>query len=201
MNTKNLNPQMALETYNIDPAHSRLGFVARHLGFSKVHGSFETFEGMIRMEPGDLSTLQTEVTIDAASITTNEEKRDNHLRSEDFFDVENYPNLTFRSTRVEDIEDDSFTLVGDLTVHGVTKEVELVAELLGEGPDPWGGTRIGFEAETLINRKDFGLTWNVALEAGGWLVGDDIQIVLEIQAVKEESEESEESEATAEASA
>jgi polyisoprenoid-binding protein YceI len=185
MTNNTLTQEVALATYDIDSAHSRLGFIARHLGFSKVRGSFETFEGSIRMEPGDLSTLQAEATIETASITTNEEKRDNHLRSADFFDAEKYPNLTFQSTRIHDVEGNSFKMVGDLTIHGVTKEVELLGERLGEGPDPWGGTRVGFEARTLINRKDFGLNWNVALEAGGFLVGEDIEIVLEIQAVKE----------------
>lgn len=184
MTTNTLTQDVALASYNIDSAHSRLGFVARHLGFSKVRGSFETFEGTIRMEPDDISTLEAQATIETASITTNEEKRDDHLRSEDFFDAEKYPNLTFRSTKVHDVDGNSFKMVGNLTIHGVTKEVELLGERLGEGPDPWGGTRVGFEARTLINRKDFGLSWNVALETGGFLVGEDIEIVLEIQAVK-----------------
>lgn len=182
MNT--LTQEVTADTYNVDPAHSRLGFVVRHLGFSKVRGSFENFEGTIRMNPDDLSSLKAEAVIETSSISTNEEKRDAHLRSEDFFDAENHPELTFRSTEIVDVDGTSFRMKGRLTMRGVTKSVELLGEMLGEGPDPWGGTRVGFEARTLINRKDFGLNWNVALEAGGFLVGEDVEIVLEVQAVK-----------------
>lgn len=185
MNT--LTKQVALDTFEIDSAHSRLGFIVRHLGFSKVRGSFEAFEGTVRIDGNDLATLEAEATIETASISTNEEKRDAHLRSEDFFDAENHPTLTFRSTEIGDVDGNSFKMKGHLTMRGVTKEVELLGEFLGEGPDPWGGTRIGLEARTLINRKDFGLNWNVALEAGGFLVGEDVEIVLEIQAVKASS--------------
>jgi polyisoprenoid-binding protein YceI len=177
--------EIAVETYTIDPAHSRMGFVARHMGFSKVHGSFEQFEGSVQMTPGELSTLEAKATLEAASITTNDEKRDAHLRSGDFFDVETYPTITFKSTDVHGIDGDAFTLVGDLTIRGVTKTVELEGNYLGEGQDPWGGTRVAFEAETTVNRKEFGLNWNVVLEAGGVLVGEKIRIVLEIQAVEQ----------------
>ena len=178
--------QTDLQTFTIDASHSRLAFVVRHLGFSKVRGSFEQFEGQVRMQAGDLSTLEAEATAQASTITTNEEKRDAHLRSGDFFDVETYPTITFKSTDVRNVSGNSFTLVGDLTMRGVTKRVELDAEFLGEGQDPWGGTRVGFEARTEINRKEFGLNWNAALEAGGFLVSDDVKIVLEIQAVQQE---------------
>ena len=181
----NTQTQTLLDTYTIDSAHSRLGFVVRHLGFSKVRGSFETFEGTLRIDPSDISSLHTEAKIEVASVTTNEPKRDEHLRSGEFFDAENHPHLTFRSTSVENVNGDTFNLKGYLTIRGITKEIELLAEMLGEAKDPWGGTRIGFEARTLVNRKDFGLTWNVALEAGGFLVGDDVEIVLEVQAVKQ----------------
>lgn len=174
-----------LKTYTIDPAHTRLGFVVRHLGFTKVRGSFESFEGTIKLDPEDLGTIEADVEIEASSITTNEVKRDNHLRSEDFFHVEKYPKLSFKSKEVRNVKDDAFTLIGDLTIHGVTKEVELLGELVGQGKDPWGGDRVGFEARTLINRKDYGLNWNVALEAGGFLVGEDVEIVLEVQAIAE----------------
>jgi polyisoprenoid-binding protein YceI len=182
--------QTDVRIFDADPAHSRLGFVVRHMGFSKVRGSFEEFEASIRMNDDDLSTLSATAEAKAASVDTNEEKRDNHLRSEDFFDVENYPTLSFESTSVKDISGDSFTLVGDLTIHGVTKQIEFAAVHLGTGPDPWGGTRIAFEAETTINRKDFGLNWNAALETGGVLVSENVRIVLEIQAV-ERSEDDE----------
>ncbi|HLT47668.1 MAG TPA: YceI family protein [Rubricoccaceae bacterium] len=179
---------VAIQTYIVDPAHSRLGFVVRHLGFSKVRGAFEQFEGTVRMAPGDLSTLEAEATVQTQSITTNEEKRDAHLRSADFFEVDAYPTITFKSTEVRDVNGNRFTLVGDLTMHGVTKRVALEGEFLGEGPDPWGGTRVAFEAGTTINRKDFGLNWNVALETGGWLVSEDVEIVIEVQAVLQQGE-------------
>lgn len=185
------NPTTATDvtTYTIDPAHSRFGFVVRHMGFSKVRGSFESFEGSVRMVDGDLATLEATAQADADSVTTQDEKRDAHLRSEDFFHVEKYPHLTFESTEVKNVEGDGFTLVGDLTIHGVTKTVEFQAVHLGTGQDPWGGTRAAFEAETTINRKDFGLNWNTVLEAGGVLVSEDVRIVLEIQAVEQSDEE------------
>ena len=176
---------VALQTYTVDPSHSRLGFVVRHLGFSKVRGAFEQFEGTVRMAPGDLSTLEATATVQTHSITTNEEKRDAHLRSADFFEIETYPTITFQSTEVRDVDGDRFTLVGDLTMHGVTERVALEGEYLGEGGDPWGGRRVGFEARTKVNRKAFGLNWNVALEAGGWLVSEDVEIILEVQAVQQ----------------
>lgn len=178
---------VAITTYAIDASHSRMGFAVRHMGFSKVRGSFEQFEGTIRMAPGDLTTLEAEATAQTQSITTNEAKRDAHLRSADFFEVETYPTLTFTSTEVTDVSGSTFTLVGELTMHGVTKTVELDAEYLGEGQDPWGGTRVAFEAKTTINRKDFGLNWNAVLEAGGVLVSEDVQIVLELQAVEQQA--------------
>ncbi|HYE57576.1 MAG TPA: YceI family protein [Rhodothermales bacterium] len=175
--------QTDLQTYTIDATHSRVGFTVRHLGFSKVRGAFEQVEGIVRFDGSDLSTLEAEATIQAESITTNEPKRDAHLRSADFFEVETYPTLTFKSTEVKNVSDDAFTLVGTFTMHGVTKTVELQGEFLGTTQDPWGGTRVGFEAKTKVNRKDYGLNWNVALEAGGFLVSEDVEITLEIQAV------------------
>ena len=183
-----ITQDVAVQTYTIDPAHSRLGFVVRHLGFSKVRGAFEQFEGTLRLAPGDLTTLEADATIQTASITTNEEKRDAHLRSADFFEVEAYPTIRFENTEVRDADGDRFTLVGDLTMRDVTKRVALEGEFLGEGPDPWGGTRVAFDARTTLNRKAWGLNWNVALEAGGWLVSEDVEIVLEVQAVLQEAE-------------
>jgi len=191
----NTSPTTAtdLKTYSVDPAHSRFGFVVRHLGFSKVRGSFEDFEATIRMADGDPSTIEATATAKAESVTTNDEKRDGHLRSGDFLDVEKYPELTFESTGVKNVGGDSFTLEGDLTIHGVTKSIEFQAVLLGTGPDPWGGTRAAFEAETTINRKEFGLNWNAVLETGGVLVSEDVRIVLEVQAVEQpDSDQSDE---------
>jgi len=175
----------ATETYAIDPSHSRIGFVVRHLGFSKVYGSFNEFEGEIEFGGDDVRSLKADATIESASVSTGEVKRDDHLRSADFFDVEQYPEITFQSTDVRPLGDDRFILVGDFTLHGVTRTIELTGEFLGESGDPWGGTRVGFEAGTKINRKDYGLNWNVALEAGGLLVGDEVELNLEIQAVRQ----------------
>jgi polyisoprenoid-binding protein YceI len=178
--------QTDLQTFAIDPSHSRFGFSVRHLGFSKVRGSFEEFEGTIRMDEGDLSTLQASATVKTASVDTHEEKRDQHLRSEDFFHVEEYPTMTFESTDVRSVDGDQFTLVGNLTIRGVTKKVEFDAEFLGSGKDPWGNLKLAFEAATKINRKDFGLNWNAVLETGGFLVSEDVEIRLEIQAAPAE---------------
>jgi polyisoprenoid-binding protein YceI len=180
--------QETLTTYAIDPAHSRMGFTVRHMGFARVRGSFEKFEGLVRMNPEELSTLEAEGTVKAESITTSAPDRDTHLRSADFFDVENHPTITFKSTEVRDVSVYSFTIVGELTMRGVTKTVELEGKFLGEGIDPWGRTRVGFEAATKINRKDFGLNWNALLETGGVLVSEDVDITLEIQAVKQDGE-------------
>ena len=175
--------ESALTTYAIDPAHSRLSFIVRHMGFSKVRGSFKRFEGVVRIKPGDLSTLEAEGTVHTDSVTTSDEKRDAHLRSADFFEVEKYPTISFRSTEVRDVKGDSFTVVGDFSLHGVNTQIELQGTFLGEGIDPWGSTRIALEAETRLNRKDYGLNWNAVLESGGFLVSDDVQIALELQAV------------------
>lgn len=176
----------ALQTFTIDPQHSRLGFAVRHMGFSKVRGSFEQFDGVVRMAPDELDTLEAEATVQADSITTGTEDRDEHLRSDDFFAVDSHPTITFESREVRPLSEDTFTLVGDLTIRGVTKRVELDGEYLGEGTDPWGGTRIAFEAETTINRKDWELNWNQVLEAGGVLVSETVNVELEVQAVLEE---------------
>lgn len=176
---------VATDTWTVDPSHSRVGFVVRHLGFSKVRGAFEKFEGTLDFASDDLYSLRASAVIQADSINTNEPKRDEHLRSGDFFDVAQYPTITFETTDVRVITDRQFILVGEFSLHGVTKTVELTGEYLGESKDPWGGTRVGFEASTTINRKDFGLNWNVALEAGGLLVGEGVEIVLEVQAIRQ----------------
>ncbi len=172
----------AIGTYTIDPSHSRMGFTVRHLGFSKVRGAFEQFEGTVKLNPDDLSSLEADGTIQAESITTNDTKRDEHLRSVDFFDVDNHKTITFKATGVKDVSGNSFTLLGEFTMRGVTKTLELEAEFLGSGRDPFGNDKIALEARTSINRKDYGLNWNAALEAGGVLVSDKVDIELEIQA-------------------
>lgn len=177
-----------VHTYTIDPSHSRLGFTVRHMGFSKVRGSFEQFEGTVHLDPEDLSTLEAEGTIRADSITTSDEKRDAHLRSEDFLDVENHPTITFTSRDVKDVDGDTFTLVGDFTLRGVTRTIELEAEFLGAGRDPFGNDKIALEARATINRKNYGLNWNAALEAGGVLVSEKVDLELEIQAVLQDED-------------
>jgi len=178
---------MATRTWNLDPSHSAIRFTVRHLMISKVHGQFTGWTGAVELDEADPSRSSVTVDIDAASINTNEEKRDAHLRSADFFDVEKFPKLTFASTRVLTKGGKITQVVGDLTIHGTTREVTLEVEDVGRTRDPWGGERAGFEASTKISRKDFGLEWNVALEAGGVLVGDKIDITLEIEAVAEQA--------------
>ena len=167
----------------IDPNHSSATFSIRHM-MSKVRGTISIKEGWIEVDNEDLKTARVEVVLDPATINTGVAPRDAHLKSADgHFDVERYPTLTFRSTRVEGANPDSFKLPGDLTMHGVTKPVVLDASFNGEGKDPWGNRRIAFSAETKVNRKDFNLTWNQALETGGFLLGDDVKIDIEVQAI------------------
>jgi polyisoprenoid-binding protein YceI len=169
-------------TWKIDGSHSTVGFVARHLMVSKVRGSFTSYTGAIEIGPTPESS-SVEITIDAASIETRDPQRDAHLRSADFLDVENHPTLHFRSTEVVPTGPASGKVKGDLTVRGVTRPVELDVEFLGVVTDPWGGRRIGVAARGAIDREAFGLTWNVALEAGGVLVGKKVQLEIEAQAV------------------
>jgi polyisoprenoid-binding protein YceI len=170
--------------WDFDLSHSSVNFHVRHLMVSKVHGRFTTWTGKLELDDEDLTRSQLEVSIDASSIDTREEKRDAHLRSPDFLDVEKFPAITFKSTQITKTGDDEYKVVGDLTIHGVTRPVTLEVEGGNRVSDPWGGTRTGFSARTSISRKDFGLTWNVALEAGGFLVGDKLDINLEIEAIK-----------------
>jgi polyisoprenoid-binding protein YceI len=169
-------------TWNIDSTHSTVGFAIRHMVFSKVRGRFQNYTGAVQLDD-DLAKSWVEVTIDAASIDTGTAQRDNHLRSADFFDVATFPQLRFRSTRIEDIGGGRLRVIGDLTIRDTTREVALEAEPAGRGMDPMGNERIGFVAKTSIERKDFGLTWNQLLEAGGVLVGDRVDIELDIQAI------------------
>lgn len=162
-------------SYQVDTAHTSVTFHVRHL-FTKVMGRFDKFEGKIEFDPAKPAEAKVEGSIDAASINTNNEKRDTHLRSKDFFDVEQFPKITFASTKVSDVDGQRGKLHGNLTIRGVEKPVVLDVEYLGTGSDPWGNKKSGFSAKTKINRKDFGLAWNEALEAGGVLVGDEIEI-------------------------
>ena len=174
---------MATRTWNIDTSHSAVRFTVRHLMISKVHGSFGSWKGALQIDPDNLAASSVKVEVDLASIDTKEEKRDGHLRSADFFDVEKFPTMTFVSKQVLAEGGKVTQVIGDLTIRDVTKQVTLEVEDHGAAKDPWGGERRGFEATTKINRKDFGLNWNVALEAGGVLVGEKIDITLEVEAI------------------
>ena len=169
-------------TYRIDKAHSEAIFQVRHL-VTKVRGRFTDFEGTIEYNEANPDQSSVNFTIQATSVDTAEPDRDKHLRTADFFDVEQFPTITFRSTRITRRGNDTFDVTGQLTMHGVTREVVLPVAHMGKAKDPWGGERIGFEAETTLNRKDYGLNWNAMLEAGGFLVGDEVKVSLEIQAV------------------
>jgi polyisoprenoid-binding protein YceI len=171
-------------TWQIDPTHTRLGFVARHAMVAKVLGQFDEFSGTLVIDAANPSASTANVTVQLASVNTGTPDRDAHLRSADFFDVENNKEMTFASTGVKH-DGDEFVMLGDLTIKGVTRPVELELEPTGVVTDPFGNVRAGFEGESEISRKDFGLTWNVALEAGGVLVSDKIKIQLDVSAIKQ----------------
>jgi polyisoprenoid-binding protein YceI len=170
-------------TWTIDPSHSEAGFTTRHAGIAKVRGSVAITEGTVVIGQ-DLTTSSVTAVLDPTTIDTRDANRDGHLRSADFFDVENFPTWTFTSTSVVAAGGD-YVLTGDLTIHGVTRSVELALEFNGTATDPFGNARAGFSATTEISRKDFGLTWNAALETGGFLVSDNVKIALEISAIKQ----------------
>jgi polyisoprenoid-binding protein YceI len=184
MSTKTTTVNLPTGTWAIDLAHSAVSFSVRHLMVSQVRGRFTSFSGTISV-PEDPFASTVEASIDVASIDTHDAGRDEHLRSGDFFEIEKYPTITFRSTGTRGDDPEDLVLVGDLTIRGVTREVELALEFNGVAGDPWGGTRAGFSASTEISRKDFGMEWNVALETGGVVVGDKVKIELEIEAVKQ----------------
>ena len=171
-------------TYTIDPTHSRIGFVARHAMVTKVRGSFNEFAGTGTFDADNPANSHLQLTIQAASIDTRNADRDGHLRSNDFFDMEAYPEITFVSTAVEQAGDDEFKVTGDLTIKGVTKPVTIEFEYTGTAVDPFGNHRIGFEGKTTVNRKDWGITWNAALEAGGVLVSEKVTLEFEVSAIR-----------------
>jgi polyisoprenoid-binding protein YceI len=175
---------MTTTNWNIDAAHSGIHFSIRHMVVSKVRGRFAKYAGTVHIDDGDLTRSFVEVTIDASSIDTGTPQRDAHLRSPDFFDVEKFPELRFRSKRIEKVEDARYRVTGELTIRDVTRELSLDVEYGGRAQDPWGNERIGFVAKASLDRKDFGLKWNQVLEAGGVLVSDRVDIELEVQAVK-----------------
>jgi polyisoprenoid-binding protein YceI len=171
-------------TYEIDPAHSRIGFVARHAMVTKVRGSFNEFQGTGHFDADDPSQSHLELTIQATSIDTRNADRDNHLRGNDFFDMENHPEIRFVSTAVEKAGDDNFKVTGDLTIKGVTHPVTVEFDYTGSAQDPFGNQRIGLDGTTVVNRKDWGVNWNAALEAGGVLVSEKVTLEFDVSAIK-----------------
>ena len=172
-----------MATWSIDTGHSAVHFGVRHMMFTKTRGRFTRWTGELRLDPANLASSSVEVAIDAASIDTGDAQRDAHLRSPDFLDVENFPTLVFRSTRVEDGGEGKLRVTGELTIHGVTKPVVLDTDYAGRVKDPWGNDRAGFTARTAIDRTELGLRWNLPLETGGLVVGNKVEIELEVEAV------------------
>jgi len=174
----------ALQTWNLDPAHSELIFKVKHLMITNVKGEFRLFSSQIISEGSDFSKAKISLKIDAASIFTNQEDRDNHLRSADFFETEKYPELVFEGTSFSKLDDENYKLKGNLTMKGVTREITLDVEFGGLMKDPWGNEKAGFSVTGKLNRKEWGLNWNAALEAGGVMVSDEVKIQAEVQYVK-----------------
>ncbi|MDA0242052.1 MAG: YceI family protein [Chloroflexi bacterium] len=171
--------------WQIDTSHSDIQFSVRHMMISKVRGRFENFSGTVNFDESNPTNTTVEIAVDLNSINTRDEKRDGHLRSADFFDVENYPTMTFVSKKVEQTDEFNGRLIGDLTIRGVTHEVALDVQYSGTAKSPWGTVSAGFSAKGKVNRKEFGLNWNAALETGGVLVGEDVEIAIELEIVKQ----------------
>ncbi len=178
------SPNILTGTYSIDPTHSRIGFVARHAMVTKVRGSFNEFEGSGYFDAENPSGSNLQLTIKATSVDTRNADRDGHLRGNDFFDMETYPEIRFASTAVERIDEANYRVTGDLTIKAETKPITIDFEVSGPVQDPWGNQRIGLEGSTQVNRKDWGLSWNVALEAGGILISEKVTLEFEVSAVK-----------------
>jgi polyisoprenoid-binding protein YceI len=170
--------------YQFDVAHTRIYFVARHAMVTSVRGHFHEFDGRLHLDAGDPAASTAEITVKVASLDTGQEQRDAHLRSPDFFDVETYPDMTFRSTEVAAVDEDTYRVTGDLMVRDQTRPVTLDVTFNGSAKDPFGNLRAGFEGRGVVNRKDWGLTWNAALETGGFMVSDKIRIEFDVSAVK-----------------
>lgn len=178
-------PETAVTTWNIDPVHSVAEFKVKHMMISNVKGQFTGISGTLRLDEEDVTKSRIEATIDASSVSTGDPQRDAHLKSADFFDVEKFPDLRFKSAGIVRQADGQLQVEGNLTIHGVTRQVKFAVEgPTAPGKDPWGNTRIGISASTKIHRKDYGLTWNAALETGGILVGDEVTINLDVQFIR-----------------
>ncbi|MFN8483190.1 MAG: YceI family protein [Anaerolineae bacterium] len=169
--------------WNVDTAHSRVQFAVKHMMISTARGDFTKFGGALNLDPNDFTKSSLEGWAEVASITTNDTQRDAHLRSADFFDADNFPKIAFTVNKITRTDDDDFKVTGDLTIRGVTRPVVWEVEDEGQATDPWGNDRWGFHAKTKINRKDFGLNWNVALEKGGWLVGEEVKVDIDLEAI------------------
>lgn len=175
-----------ITTWQIDPAHTQAQFAVRHMMIATVKGRFARLTGEIRLDEADFTRSEVDVTIDAGSIDTRNDQRDQHLRSADFLDAGQHPEIRFRSTRIEPTGGDAFRLIGDLTIRGITHEVVLEVDRLGEGKSPWGQQVAGFEAHGVIDREQFGLRWNQALETGGVLVGNEVKLTLDVEAIRQD---------------
>lgn len=176
---------MSRNKWAVDASHSAIEFKVKHMMISNVRGSFHKFEADLVADATDLTSANVHFSIDLNSIDTRDEQRDGHLKSADFFDVEKYPTIDFKSTQISRKGDGQYALTGDVTMHGVTKPITFDVEFEGQGKDPWGNERAGFSANASLSRKDFGLSWNAALETGGVLVGDEVKISLQIEAIKQ----------------
>ncbi|MEN2766647.1 YceI family protein [Ornithinibacillus xuwenensis] len=176
---------MTKAVWAVDKGHSSLEFTVKHMMMSKVKGVFTEFDATVEADVNDLTDAKIEFTVDLSSIDTRKEDRDNHLRSADFFDVENYPNMTFVATNIKKTDENEYDVTGDLSIHGVTKPVTFEVTVEGVHKDPWGNEVAGFSGEGKLNRKEFGLVWNAALETGGVLVGEDVKINIELEAHKQ----------------
>ncbi|WP_433750627.1 YceI family protein [Falsibacillus pallidus] len=177
---------MTKQKWAVDAAHSSVDFSIKHMMIANVKGAFLNFEATVDADPTDLTDAEIDFSIDLSSIDTRNEDRDNHLKSADFFDVEQYPKMTFKSTKVVNKGDHEYDVTGELSLHGVSKQETFHVAFEGQGKDPWGNEKVGFSADGSINRSDYGLTWNSALETGGVLVGDKVKINLQIEAAKAE---------------
>lgn len=177
------SPALAADTYTFDGAHTTVGFQVRHI-FTMVGGTFDAFEGKVQVDQANPAASSVSFTIQAASINTRDPKRDEHLRSADFFDVAKYPTITFRSTAVKPAPGNLYQVTGELTMRGVTKTVTLPVQFLGAGKDPWGNEKMGFELTTTLDRKDFGIVWNKTLDQGNVLVGDEVRVHIAVEANK-----------------
>ena len=171
--------------FTVDPAHSRIGFIARHAMVTKVRGSFDEFTGRLHLDAENPPAASAEITIEVSSVDTRNEQRDGHLRTNDFFDIAQYPQITFKSTSVEQLDTENFKVTGDLTIKGVTKSISVDFEYGGLATDPYGNVRVGFDGKAALNRSDYGVTFNAALETGGVLVSEKIQLEFEISAIKD----------------